>query len=80
MIEKIKFRFIEYLNDKNEDYCWASLVCWAVSYRSFWSLFFKSHIEYDYKTQTCRPESESFAYCGKCQKYFEDKNEIIKAN
>jgi len=66
-MKKLKYIFIKWL-DKNPDYCWANLVSWAEGMRSFWSLFFKNHSEYDYKWQVCRKafEGTPSPYCGKC--------------
>lgn len=62
--EKIAYRL-----DENPEYCWASLTMWMLGYRRFWSLFFKSHSENDYKQQICRKGNKEtpYGYCGKCE-------------
>jgi hypothetical protein len=69
IIEKIKFKIAEHY-DKKENYCWANLVVWALGYNSFLSLFLKNHDDHNYTTQICRPDFVDYAYCGKCNKYF----------
>ena len=61
--EKLKFKIAEHYN-KRPNYCWANLVMWAFNYRSFWSLFFREHPEFDYDNQGCK---SPHTYCGKCQ-------------
>ena len=50
------------LLDKNPDYCWASLVTWAIYKEPFWSVFRQ-------KQQICRWNNTGtpYAYCNKCE-------------
>lgn len=56
--ERIKFRIAEYLDKKHPDYCWASLVTWALGYEEInpWG----KGVWY-YREQSCK-----HPYCGKC--------------
>jgi len=66
----LKYRYIVCL-DRDKKYCWARLVMWQLEYEPFWSLFIDNSY---YKTQTCRPEKGRPGYCGKCDKYFLERN------
>ncbi len=51
--------------NENPDMCWLELWRWAQGYVDW--------IDNDF-SQHCRPENEGtpYAYCGKCEKYFEE--------
>jgi hypothetical protein len=56
---KRRFEFADLCNI--EDMCWADLVMWALGYTDFEDCY----------GQFCRPPKAPYAYCGKCDKYFE---------
>ena len=69
LFQKIKFKYIEYLDKKDETICWTDSVSWAFGNKPFWSLFFRNHIENSYHTQNCRKYDKNYpwAYCNKCE-------------
>lgn len=45
-----------------ESACWSQLVSWVFGRTNFEDCF----------SQICRPPGMPYAYCGKCDKYFDD--------
>lgn len=58
-----RFRFAEDIDNRVPSACWAKLFLWVLGSNAFEDCF----------RQTCRPENvgSPFAYCGKCQHYFD---------
>jgi len=53
---------LEFADQCNIDIaCWSQLVSWAFGHTDFEDCF----------NQGCRPEFAPYAYCGKCDKYFD---------
>lgn len=57
-----RFNFAESMNINSA--CWADLVMWSLGYSKFEDCF----------NQSCRPPRAPYAYCGKCDKYFQIGN------